>query len=271
MERSTERSIVLVGDLDDGLVENIARALEPHAQNVHVERAWPDPWPRIVRTARIAALVRGSLGLTEVDQLRALREGDPSPSRVVLIHGPHVRYHLLERARMWVDHLVPEASAVESLLRVANLAKAPANPSRKGRLGVACRESALRELILDALRSLTSVPLATRDAESLPPVDLLVWVVPTLEPDWPLRLRRLADRTPVVAVIPFADREAVDLALKAKASACLDLNGGLEAIATVVARLIQDPARDGHLGHALPPPPHASVSRAEVLRSRSRD
>jgi hypothetical protein len=254
--------MILLGDLDDAIFEELARALPPGVARIHLEPGrFPDALPRAVLQADQVILHLTSLGERELAALQAIHAA--GSARISLIVGPHIRAAMLERARPLVHAILPEAAAPYSLRR---LLAQPARqyPDLNGlKVFVAAAEFAIRgwldELlaqwrcrVLDAAR-LDSVPEGTQ---------AIVWVLPALETGWEAHLARAAAGYPLIALIPFADRLLVDRILGLGATACLDLNGDPADLADLlqpIAAAIPAPEhRSADAPHALPPAPHLS-------------
>jgi hypothetical protein len=87
-----------------------------------------------------------------------------------------------------------------------------------------------------------------------------------LDPGWPDRMARRSRSSSVIALMGFADREAVRTARETGASACLEWPCELDDLAYVLDRIAAPPRAD--TGHGVPPAP--AVARrpepAEVAR-----
>ena len=249
-----DRATWFAGDLDDPWVVAIADALPLDALRLDCPGDLPEAWP-IDRPTPFALVVHRSI-LTPTDAQRVARlksRADRTP-RVVLCVGPHARHVEVERWSRLVDVVIPEATARETVARHAlAIERQPRSPGGpRPRVAVVSTNYELRTTLAEAARSGGFLVEPFSEPVDAPPGLAAVWDVPVLEPDWPARLSTLARSGPVVALLGFADRQAVTLARQHGASACLDLPcevGDLLAALDRVAMIRHD------LVHQVPPVP----------------
>ncbi len=153
-----------------------------------------------------------------------------------------------------VEAVIPEATARETVLRHALAIERPPRPVGvlRARVTVVSTNFELRTTLADAARAGGFSVETAPEPDDVPSAIASVWDVPVLEPDWPIRLSRLARFGPVVALLGFADRSSVTLARRQGASACLDLPcdvGDLLAVLDRVTTTRQDQP------HEVPPSP----------------
>ena len=228
--RGPERSIA-PGDLPESLAE-----LSPAPAVLVLHRS--------VLTGRDALVMK---------RLRSDRA--PAP-RVVLCHGPHVRYADLERWAELFDAALPEATARETVARRLaapgeGLERRPV-ASPRPRVAVVSTNLALRQTLAEAIEAAGYPAVTARDWNEAPATGPVVWDVPLLEPEWPQALARRGPADPVVALLGFADRALVTEARARGAAACLELPLDL---ADLIATLDRLTAPRVEPGHALPPAP----------------
>lgn len=255
-------SVLFVGDLADPWVNALASVLPPSTPRLDCPDFLPESWPSAALGACVVVLHRGILSNTDAARLHALRNRPSGPPRVVLCVGPHARYFQVECWRPLVDAILPEATALDILARHA----APPDtfaPERdtlrnRPRIVVVSSNFELRLTLSDACQRAGYPAQPVPGWADAPPDWPSVWDVPVLEPDWPEILAREAASRPVLALLPFADRETVSLARSQGASACLDLPLDPADLAFVLDRInatqpgskiALDPA------HRIPPAP----------------
>lgn len=288
------QSIWLVGDLDDPWVERLRAAIAPLAPILGVQAGEgvparpfdPEHPPEIV------ILHRSRLGQADVSRLdgwrvESRRDGMP---RIILCYSPYVRHAELEMAMAKVDLALPEALAVETLprhvRRLVDLATVDdrAVPEQGFRVDVISSDHELRDVLAEACMLAGFQPRlapafeepAMRDAAPTG-VDVTLWDVPVLEPDWPDRLERLSRVGPVVTLLGFPDRTAVNLARARGASACLEMPFDLDDLVDILGRVARSAANATSPGgstrsepaHSLPPAPlgpAVPLGRAAIRR-----
>ncbi|WP_152052966.1 hypothetical protein [Tautonia marina] len=188
-------------------------------------------------TPSVLVLHRGTLSVTEADRLRRLRDSDRAP-RVILVVGPHARYHQIMAWSGLVDVVLPEATASETIARHVGQPGPPRSvPPRARPIALACGHWELGRMVEDTLREAGYAPRRARDNPLLGPEPWVVWDVPVLDPDWSTRLATAAQRRGVIALLGLADRETVAKARASGAIACLDLPCDPDDLIFVLDRL----------------------------------
>ena len=261
-----ERATWFAGDLDDPWVAAIAEALPRGCFRLDCPGDLPDAWP-IDRPTPFALVVhRQNLTAPDAQRVARLKARADRTPRVVLCVGPHARYVEVERWARLVDSVIPEAIAREVVLRHALAIVRTPRPSGgpRPRVAVVSSNYELRTTLAEAARSGGFLPEPLAEPTDVPSGLPAVWDVPILEPDWPARVATLARSGPLVALLGFADRQAVTLARQAGASACLDLPCDVADLLAVLDRVatvrLDSP-------HEVPAPPAGSRS---VLASQMR-
>lgn len=258
-------SIWFLGDLTDPRVNALADALPRETHRISCPAELPDtpfgPGPEV--RPGVLVLHRPVLTRHDFERLRRWRSVVSPVPRVVLCHGPHVRYADLGRWAELVDVMLPEATAVEVVARQVDDALAGRDqpaivlpPTRnRPHVAIVSTNSALRFALAEACESVGFPVTAAQDWEELrgTGVGLAVWDVPVLEVDWLREMERQARLRGVVALLGFADRRMVDEALAAGARACLDLPADLADLFQVLDRLAFQVRAEP--GHDLPPAP----------------
>jgi len=258
-----DRPIWFAGDLDDPWVAAIAEALPRAARRLDCPDDLPDPWPADGPGPGVVVLHRPTLTATDALRLARLRNRPGPTPRVVLCFGPHARHADLERWARMLDAAIPEATARETVARHALGHGLDRDGPRRGalaRVAVVSANHEIRTTLADACRAGGYAPEAARDWPDAPPGIAAVWDVPVLEPDWPDRLARRSQASPVVALLGFADRATVRRARESGASACLDLPCEVDDLLIALDRLTTAPI--GEPAHAVPPPPMGKQSTA---------
>ena len=176
MERP-DRPIWFAGDLDDPWVVAIADALPRGTTRIDCPVDLPDPWP-IDRASPIALVVhRSTLTATDAQRIGRLKARAERTPRVVVCVGPHARYAEVERWSRLVDAIVPEATARESVARLALLLDRRA--ARAGsKVAVASTNFELRTSLAEVARSGGFAAEAIADPAEAPPGITTVWDVP---------------------------------------------------------------------------------------------
>jgi CheY-like chemotaxis protein len=252
-----------LGDLDDPWVAAIAGTLPAAVERINCPGELPDDLAAGGALPSALVLHRAVLTGRDAAWLARLRGSRTPTPRVVLCHGPHVRYADLQRWADLYDAAVPEGTARDTVARLLT----PSAPSRpapgsRPRVAVVSTNPALREMLAEAC-ALAGYPVAAaRDWAEAPATGPAVWDVPVLEPDWPRVLERRARAGPIVALIGFADRGLAAEARARGASACLDLPVDLGDLTAALDRLA---APTGEPAHDLPPPPRGRWSSRESL------
>ncbi|MEW4569849.1 hypothetical protein AB1L88_18445 [Tautonia sp. JC769] len=209
------------GDLTDPWVVALRDAIRTPSLRAIGEEL-PERWPAGPPPS-VLVLHRATLSVAEADRLRRLRDAERAP-RVILVAGPHARYHQIMAWSGLVDVLLPEATAGETIARHLGQANAPrVAPQRPVPIALACRQWELGRLLEDALGPAGYAPRRERDDPLLGPEPWVAWDVPVLDPDWSTRLAMAAQRRGVIALLGLADRRTVATARAAGAIACLDL------------------------------------------------
>jgi len=250
-----ERPIVFSGDLADPWARAIRSAL-PKAE-VLDGPTLPDPWPERFEPATLI-LHRATLTAAEIERIRGLKQDAEGP-RVLLVVGPHVRHHQLQRLGTAVDVVVSEAMARETIARHLAAAEdepAPRLKHRRPAVAVACRPIELAEVLTETCQAAGHPATVRRFDLEDAPEPWRIWEVPTLELDWPNRLAKLARGRTLIALIGLADREAVEEARRRGAAACLDLPCEPADLRFVLDRLV------GGRGERIDPPAGDGIRRA---------
>jgi len=243
-----------VGDLTDPWVSAIASAVAPPRFDVACPGDFPEIWPAEAQAARTLILHRPNLTTTDAERLRALRGRNGGPPRVILCAGPNVRYHQLERWSPLVDVLLSEATAAEVVCR--HLQENPSRPRPDGphpAVSIASTNLDMRGMLADACRTFGH-DVIDGDFAAHPAGSIVIWDVPILEDDWEARLRGLAGRNRVIALMGFPDRLIVSRARAAGAFACLELPSDPADLAFVLDRAAVTSFRI-KTGHDVPPEP----------------
>ena len=167
----------------------------------------------------------------------------------------------------WVDLVLPEALAVETIARQvtsddpgrasAGSGDRPILPHGRT-IAVVSTNGELRATWAAICRAGGYAVVEGRDLEPLPERLAAVWDVPVLEPGWAERIKARALVGPVIAAIGFLDRTTRAVAREAGASACLDLPCDLADLIRAVdgaSRLRRDPAHPGLSAPNLGPHP----------------
>ena len=209
-----DRATWFAGDLDDPWVVAIAEALPRDALRLDCPGDLPEAWP-IDRPTPFALVVhRSNLTPTDAQRVARLKARADRTPRVVLCVGPHARYAEVERWSRLVDAVIPEAIARETVARHALAIERKPRPSGgpRPKVAVVSTNYELRTILAEAARAGGFASEAISEPDDAPSGVAAVWDVPILEPDWPARLAALARSGPVVALLGFADRQAVTLA-----------------------------------------------------------
>ena len=254
-DRDAGRSVRFVGNLDDPWVASIAEALPATTERVRCPSDMPEELTDPETAPGVLVLHRAVLSRHDAEGLRRLRSG-PTPPRVVLCHGPHVRYADLDRWADLFDATVPEATAREVIARrvfppgdgVERRAAAGSRP----RVAVVSANAALRLTLAEACEAAGYPVSAARDWHEAPAAGPAVWDVPVLELDRPQAQPPRGRADPVIALIGFADRAVVTEARARGAAACMELPVDLADLVAVLDRLT---AARGEAAHELPPSP----------------
>lgn len=265
-DRDSGRSVWFAGDLDDPWVTAIADALPAGAVRVPCPGDLPEALADPASAPEVLILHRAVLTRHDAERLTRLRSG-PTPPRVVLCHGPHVRYADLDRWAALFDATVPEATAREVIARRLGppgdgVGRRPAAGPRP-RVAVVSANTALRLTLAEACEAAGYPVAAARDWPEAPATGPAVWDVPVLEPQGPQCLAPRDRADPVVALIGFADRALVTEARARGASACLELPVDLADLVAVLDRLT---ASRTEPAHELPPSP-AGRRRSAAARA----
>jgi hypothetical protein len=202
---------------------------------------------------------RPILTALDVQRLGRLRARGEPTTRVILCVGPHARHDDLVHSARVVDAVLPEATASETIRR--HVGQPRARPALRPTIGVISGLHDVRGLLVDVCRGVGYRAEADDDRDDLAPRGVVIWDVPMLDPGWPGRMARRSRSSSVIALLGFADREAVTTARESGASACLEWPCDLDDLAYVLDRVVALPRADP--GHFLPPAP-ASARRPET-------
>lgn len=291
----TEAAVWFLGDLKDPWVRTILESIRSVAPTraIRCEDVVPERPFDPASPPHVIVLHRQRLGPADAAQIDHWKPvelpgatesvGPPGP-RIILCHGPYVRYAELERCDRSIDLLVPEATASETLPRQllhmlgTTGAERPTTEDCSPHVEVASSDYALRAVLCDACTAAgyraTDCHGPRREGrEPNGPSVLTIWDVPVLEPDWPERLREMRHRGPVIALLGFPDRSTVKLARDHGAEACLEVPFHLDDLVYALDRLTQSLRPVDGLrreeAHAVPPAPTGRVNRGrESIRHR---
>lgn len=232
-----------LGDLHDPCVRSIADALPPSVFQEHLPGSLNSAKPAHPSQST-QVIHRPVISESDLGWLKRNAEAGDDRRRIILIVGPHVRFHQIQRCGEWVDAILPEATASQTLSRILPT-PVPAPPDRP-RPPVAILGSTrdLLDTIADACRDAGHPVRVDRGPVVTGTEPLIVWEAPVLEPDWPAPLRKAGRDRGIVALIGFADRQLVDEARRAGASACLDLPCDPSDLVETLARLEAAQAAD---------------------------
>lgn len=258
-----ERPAWFVGDLGDPWVVAIADRLPASFVRRDCPEEMPEPWVVEDPTPGLVVIHRPILTVLDVRRLAGLRaRGEPMP-RVILCVGPHARHDDLVHSARHLDAVLPEATAAETIRR--HVEPDRPRPAHRAPVQVISGLHDVRVVLVDLCRAAGYRAEAAADPEGMPARGTVVWDVPMLDPRWPDRMAARARSASVVALLGFADREAVALARRAGAVACLDWPCDLDDLAYVLDRVAASPRAEA--GHALPPAPASGRrgERAEVV------
>lgn len=229
---------LFVGDLDDPWIAEIAAALPAGAIVWNGPEDLGDSLSRPGADARTLVLQRAVLGQRDREQVAAWKEAATGERRVLLIVGPHSRYHQVERWATLADVVLAEATAVETIGRHF---LRPMPPIRRPPVTIIAAEFELRSALVDLVRA-AGYPAAGSADWSGPANGPAIWEVPLLDREWPRELARHSRHRPVLALMGIADRQDVVLARAAGAAACLDSACEFDDLAFVLARLAEPTA-----------------------------
>jgi hypothetical protein len=249
-----------LGDLDDPWVSAIAGRLPACAQRLDCAGEFPPTWPEGIRDARTIVAHRAVLTDTDLARLKGLIERSASSNRrarIVLCVGPHARYHDLQRWSAWVDVVLPEATAPETIGRHLCASAEPRALRQRGEVTLVSGLEELRYALTEACEEAGYSVAPKRDWPDEVASDLVVWDVPVLDDEWPIVLGRAARRSRIVALIGFADRVSVSVARAQGAAACLDLPCDPADLVHVLDRLSADAETRAQAGTA----PSKRISR----------
>lgn len=258
-----ERPAWFVGDLGDPWVVGIADRLPLYVRRRDSTEELPEPWLSEDPPPGLVVLHRAILTASDAQWLSRLRAQGDSPVRVILCVGPHLRHDDLVRSARLFDAVLPEATAAETIRR--HVQPERSRPSHRPTVQVVSGLHDVRGVLVDVCRGVGYRAEAADDADHLAPRGVVVWDVPMLDPRWAERMSRRSRSSSVIALLGFADREAVAVAREAGASASLEWPCDLDDLAYVLDRVACTPRADP--GHVLPPGPSSSRrgERAEVV------
>ena len=254
MHRS-RASTLFAGDPGDPCAARIAEALPRTSGLVACPESLPDEWPDTVLDARTIVVHRGFLASTDIERLRRLRSRRDVTAKLVLCYGPQVRHHQIERCLSAVDAVLPDATAHQFIRRY--LAEAPPRtPPREWApaVQIVAADHEMRQVLADIARGggyRTTTVRVPEEAQTGP----ILWEVPVLESGWPETLDRLTRLGPVIALVGFADRSAVEAARARGAAACLDLPSDAADVIHVLDRITARRYRPIDAPHTLPRAP----------------
>ena len=247
----SERPAWFVGDLGDPWVVAIADRLPISFRRRPCVDEMPEAWVAEDPPPGLVVLHRPILTGLDVQRIGRLRaRGEPVP-RIVLCHGPHVRYDDLVRSARLFDAVLPEATASETIRR--HVESTLVKPVHRPPIGIISGLHEVRRVLVDSCRGIGYRAESATDGDDLAPPGVVVWDVPMLDPRWPERMARRSRSANVVALLGFADREAVATARQAGASACLEWPCDLDDLVYVLDRMASLPRIEP--GHLSPPPP----------------
>jgi len=266
-----EHAIWFVGDLDDPWVADLADALPHDVTRIPTQDDWHEVVLAQGGTLSSLVLHRATLTPRDVERLARFRnERVPTP-RVVLCVGPYARYVELERCSEFVDVVLPEATARDTILR--HLGKGEGRGEREApgnhpQVQVVSSDFELRQTLAAAcvVAGHRAKPVANWSEAA--PGGVVVWDVPVLDTDWPGTLARQARLASVVALLGFADRAMVREARDQGASACLESPCELADLLFVLERLS---ACRSEPAHGVPPPPVTSRRAPRPVVESQRD
>jgi hypothetical protein len=246
-----ERPAWFVGDLGDPWVVAIADRLPAAVRRRQCQDEMPESWAEDEPSPGLVVIHRPILTGLDVQRIGRLRgRGEPA-MRTVLCVGPHARHDDLVRSARLFDAVLPEATAAETIRR--HVEPGRARPGHRPTVGVVSGLHEVRGFLVDVCRGVGYRAEAAEDREDLAPRGIVVWDVPMLDPGWPERMARRSRSASVVALLGFADREAVTTARQAGASACLEWPCDLDDVAYVLDRISSLPRAEP--GHSTPPSP----------------
>jgi hypothetical protein len=257
-----ERPAWFVGDLGDPWVVAIAERLPSAFVRRDCPGEMPESWTVEGVPPSLVVLHRPILTGLDVQRVARLRSrGEPQP-RTILCVGPYARHEDLARSARHFDIVLSEATAAETIRR--HVEPERPRPAHRPTVQVVSGLHDIRNLLVDVCRGLGYRAEAAGDVEGTSARGLVVWEVPMLDPRWPDRMAERARSSSVVALMGFADREAVVQARQAGAAACLEWPCDLDDLSYVLDRIASGPRAEP--GHAVPPSPafHRRNERAEV-------
>ena len=279
------RPIWFTGDLGDPGSRAIASAL-PHGRTRWIDAPgdFPRRWPGIAaESPRVVVLHRGVLQATDGERVARLRGRLGGSRPIILCVGPHVRYAEIDRWMRWVDVVLTESVAAETIVRHVQTAEGVSSvlggeAGKRGQTPESWSVQAHRTVSVVStnpeLRATLAAILRSGGYEVVELVQLedsggsagvaTVWDVPVLEPTWRDRLATMSATVPVVTLVGFLDRSTANLARVSGASACLDLPCDLADLVGAVDRVAgirRDPA---HIGP--PAPMRGSVKPVGKLK-----
>jgi hypothetical protein len=246
-----ERPTWFVGDLGDPWVVAIAERLPASVRRRDSAEEMPESWAGSDPPPGLVVIHRPILSALDAQRIGRLRARGEPPPRVVLCIGPHARHDDLVRSARLFDVVLPEATASETVRRHIG-AEGP-RPVARPTIRVVSGLHEVRGVLIDACRGVGYRAEAVDDADDSTPRGVVVWEVPMLDPGWPERMARRSRSANVVALLGFADREAVTMARQSGAAACLEWPCDLDDLAYVLDRVSASPRAEP--GHALPPGP----------------
>lgn len=223
--------LVLIGDWGSPNFEVLARRLAGRVTILETLDQAP--------SGSIAIVARGTLGEEDVRELQRLRERPGSPRKVILCVGPETRSRLLERVGPWVDEILPNATASDTVAvrRWAGRERGSFVARGEIQVWVENRQSDEYALLTEALNWLGFRAIGASVRADRPKEALTIWIVDPLKPDWQERMGRKCEDGFLIALLPFADRHSVQAAKDQGAAVCLDWPCDWEDLGWAVDRL----------------------------------
>lgn len=268
-----EHAIWFVGDLDDPWVANLADALPQDVTRIPAQ----DDWLEAVNAPgdalpSLLVLHRATLTPRDVERLNTLRnKRDPRPG-IILCVGPYARYADLERCSEFVDVVLPEATARDTILRHlaerTGRGESLASSPNRAQIQVVSSDFELRQTLATACVIAGYRARGVAGWTEVSPGGVVVWDVPVLERDWLETLSRQTPLSSVITLLGFADRAMVLDARSRGASACLESPCELADLFFVIERLSNSRIEPAH---GVPPPPVSSRRPTRTVVDPRRD
>ncbi len=266
-----EQSILFVGDLDDPWVAAIADALPQEAIRISCVDDWHEVLSTVPTAPSTLVLHRPTLTPRDAERLEKVRKGSMNSPRLILCVGPYARYVDLERCSLFVDVVLPEATARETVLRHVMTGEGRGERRASGThppVHVVSDNFEFRQTFAAACTLAGYRAKAASDWSETVSGGIVIWDVPVLESDWTTTLARQAQLASIVTILGFADRALVREARLEGASACLEAPCELGDLLFVLDRLS---AIRSEAGHGVPPPPVTSRRPMRPMADKARD